>query len=102
MTRIFSKHNTAIYDWLFWLSLVVTGVWFALKIAGVINTPFWVEFIPVASIIFGAGILFQKVEHIGEDLHDFKTEMREFRKEVVTELKVYDKRLIGIEAKLTA
>ncbi len=102
MKQTFSRHDTTIYNWLFWLSLLVTGLWFALKIAGVINTPFWIEFIPVASIIFGAGILFQKVEHIGDDLHDFKVEMGEFRKEIGSELKVYDNRLVRIEAKLAA
>lgn len=107
MKQKFSAHSTAIYDWLFWISLLITGLWFALKIAGVIKTPFWIEFIPVASIIFGAGILFQKVEHIGDDLHDFKLEMHEFKRnveagfdEVKAELHKHDSRLIRIEARL--
>ncbi|MBI2581386.1 hypothetical protein HYV85_06330 [Candidatus Woesearchaeota archaeon] len=101
MRQLFSKHNTALYDWLFWLSLFITGLWFALKIAGFIKTPFWIEFVPVASIIFGAGIFFQKVEHIGDDLHDFKTEMREFKKETHQELSNLSTRVTRIEAKLS-
>ncbi len=96
-----------IYDWLFWLSLFITGLWFTLKIIGVIKTPLWLELMPVASVIFGAGIFFQKVEHIGDDLHDFKLEMHEFRNrteikfdEVKAALHKHDNRLIRMEAKL--
>lgn len=90
-----------IYDWLFWLSLLITGLWFTLKIMGVIKTPLWLELLPVASVIFGAGIFFQKVESIGDDLHDFKLEMSEFKKDTLTELREHDKLLIGIEARIS-
>jgi hypothetical protein len=95
---LFSKHNTAIYDWIFWISLLVTGLWFTLKIIGVIKTPVWVELIPVGSIIFAAGVFFQKVEHIADDLHEFKAETKVDVREICAELKEHDKRLLSIDS----
>jgi hypothetical protein len=98
--KLFSKHNTVIYDWIFWISLVITALWFTLKIIGVIKTPVWVELIPVGSIVFAAGVFFQKVEHISDDLHEFKADMNEFRRDVTAELKEHDRRLVRIEERV--
>jgi hypothetical protein len=100
--ELFSKHNTVIYDWIFWISLLVTALWFVLKIAGVIKSPFWIEVIPVAGVVFAAGTFFQKVEHIATDLHEFKSETKSDFKEIRAELKEHDRRLIRIEEKLCA
>ena len=83
------KVNPVIYDWGFWISLIITGLWFVLKIAGVIKTPLWLELIPVAGIIFSIGIFFQKFEQMSEDLHELKKAFKE-----------HDARLVRIEAKL--
>ncbi|MBU3923491.1 MAG: hypothetical protein KJ592_01090 [Nanoarchaeota archaeon] len=49
-----------IYDILFWTSMSITILWIILKLTGVINTPEWVQLIPIITIVFTAGITFQK------------------------------------------
>ncbi len=99
--------NPVIYDWIFWISVCVVAVWMILKAVGVIQSPAWQELLPYAGIFTAIVAYFQKtgrylekIDHIGSDLHQFKAEMGEFRKEIVMELRGYDKRLIRIEAKL--
>lgn len=82
----------SIWDILFWLALIIFGVWLALKLAGVIQTPVWQDLLPVG----GAAILFLlsvwgklskidnierevrrinfKLEKFGEGLIEIKTE----------------------------
>src|SRR3989344_5715032 len=89
MRQLFSKHNTVIYDWIFWVSIAVIVIWMILKAAGIIDSPVWQELLPFAGAVAAiaayfqkTGASFQKVDHIVQDLHEFKTEMRDFRKEV--------------------
>ncbi|MBI2143491.1 hypothetical protein HYU20_04095 [Candidatus Woesearchaeota archaeon] len=96
------------YDWIFWISVAVVFVWMVLKAVGIIQPPVWQELLPYAGTFAAVVAYFQKtgrylekIDHIGLDLHQFKAEMSEFRKEVVGELREHDKRLIRIEAKLS-
>ena len=44
-----------ILDYLFWIFLIIALGYVILKITGLINTPEWVSYIPIVSIIFAAG-----------------------------------------------
>ena len=101
------KLNPKVYDWVFWISLAVVAIWMILKIFGVIHSPVWQDMLPFAGVIMAIAAYFQKtgaslqkIDHIVQDLHDFKNEMRDFRKEVTAELRIHDNRLIRIETRL--
>lgn len=50
-----------IWDFLFWLMLAIALGFVILKIAGVINTLDWISYTPIMTIIFAAGIAYQKL-----------------------------------------
>lgn len=77
-----------------------------LKAIGIIQSPVWQQLLPYAGSLAAIVAYFQKtgrylekIDRIGADLHNFKAEMGEFRKEIIGELREHDKRLIRIEAK---
>jgi len=49
-----------ILDILFWLLLAIALGFIILKVAGIIHSPDWISYIPVITIIFAAGIAYQK------------------------------------------
>jgi hypothetical protein len=102
-----SKSDTAIYDWIFWISIAVIVVWMILKAVGVISSPVWQELLPFAGGLAALAAYFQKtgkhlqkIDNIEYDLHEFKTDTKAEFKEIRAELKTHDNRLIRIEAKL--
>ena len=112
------KIPVKVYDWIYWISIVVVLLWMVLKATGVINSPVWQELLPFAGGVVAVIAYFQKVgrslqkiEHmdsdlrefkaeIKADLRDFKFEFKDFRKEVTGELHQHNTRLMRIEAKL--
>lgn len=87
----------------FWISIIITIVWAILKIAGVINTPFWLEMLPVFS---GLASVVTIVQHANKYL--IKIEVMDHRlirgegdvKEIKGVLKIHDKQLVKIEKHL--
>ena len=53
--------KTDIRDVLFWLLLTFTLLFIILRITGVINSPEWIDLVPLATIVFAAGIAYQKL-----------------------------------------
>lgn len=76
-------------DFIFYLTLIVLAVWIIGKILGLIQSPAWVDMIPYAAALIGAGVFVQKVTQMGTDL-----------KEVGKKVDNIDSRVIRIEAKL--
>jgi hypothetical protein len=75
-----------IYGAIFWASLVIILLWYILKSTGVIQTPLWLELLPVAVAVFGAGAVFQemrsdikilkfRVTHLEKDVHYVKAQI---------------------------
>ena len=50
-----------IWDVLFWVMLFILAAYIIGKLTGLISTPEWVDLIPLITIFFGAGILYQKL-----------------------------------------
>ncbi len=85
----------------FYFSIAVLTTWLILKMIGIIQTPFWLQYgIPIASVIVGVCALYQnmfssirdlavgqailttkvthlekKVDHLDEDVEELKTDM---------------------------
>ncbi len=103
------KRKLNIYDYLFYLSLIVITVWLILKSIGIIQTPFWLEYgVPVGGVVIAALTLYQnlldkignlsinlsilntKFSHLDKEVKDFRTEIKEEIsdiKENISELK---------------
>ena len=50
-----------IWDVIIWLSLIILSLYVIAKLTGLINTPDWVNLLPIITIIFFAGAFYQKV-----------------------------------------
>lgn len=64
-------------DILVWIALVVIIIWIILKITGIINSPLWIEYIPIYSAVYIAGWQINKLANVAEEvknLNRFKTE----------------------------
>lgn len=60
------------WDWIFWIALLVLLGWALAKSFGLINSPIWVETIPIYTVIFMAGALWQKINMLTDDMHNIK------------------------------
>ena len=101
------KINPVVYDWIFWISIAVIVVWIVLKAVGVIHSPVWQELLPyvgglaaVVAYFQKTGAYFQKIDHLDQDLHEFRNKTEIGFDEIKVELHKYDNRLVRIEAKL--
>lgn len=100
--------STKVYDWIFWISIGVIVVWMILKAAGIIQSPQWQELLPFAGAVAAiaayfqkSGAFFQRVDHIADDLHTFKSETKAELREISGRLKQHDEKFIRIETKLS-
>lgn len=56
------KQKISFWQWVFYISWSILGIWILLKIAGIIKTPFWLEFgLPAASAFIAILGLYQNV-----------------------------------------
>lgn len=76
-------------DIILYLALIILVSWIVGKSLGLIQSPVWVEMIPYAAALVGAGVFIQKVTRIGTDL-----------KEVSVKVNNIDSKVIRIQAKL--
>ena len=52
LNKLMTNRKLNIWDYLFYLSLIVLTIWLILKSIGVINTPFWLEYgVPIVTIV---------------------------------------------------
>ncbi len=66
----------------FWISIAITILWAILKIVGVINTPFWLEMLPVFSGLASVVTIVQ------------------YANKYLIKIEVMDHRLINVEQRL--
>ena len=83
-----------IWDFLFWLMLAIALGFVILKIAGIIKTPDWVNYIPIMTIIFAAGIAYQK-------LFSFMNTMNSRTLYLKNRFELIENKFNGFEEKLT-
>ena len=53
--------KVTIWDIIFWVAMVVLIIYIIAKLTGLINTPEWVELIPLITLVFIIGTFYQKV-----------------------------------------
>lgn len=83
------------WDVLFWILMAILVGYIILKIVGLINTPEWVDLIPMVTIVFLIGVFYQKVMGFMDIMYrrtDFlKTSLNEVREK----LDGHDKKISG-------
>ena len=58
-----------IWDYLFYLSMLILTIWLILKVVGLIKTPVWLEYgVPIGSFILGLVTLFQSINGKFDDV----------------------------------
>lgn len=64
-----NKRGINFWDILAWIALGIIVIWLILKLFGVINTPLWLEYVPVYSAVYISGwamsTLVRAVQDIG-------------------------------------
>ncbi len=58
---MYKRYKFDIWDVIIWISLIVLVLYIIGKLTGFINTPEWINLIPVITMIFFAGAFYQKV-----------------------------------------
>ena len=69
------KDKSLLWMILFWLGMLIIFAWFFLKAIGVINTPFYIEYLPMIGWIFSMGAFFQM-------FMDFRTRLAKLERRV--------------------
>jgi hypothetical protein len=89
------RRKLNIYDYLFYLSLLVITIWLILKSVGIIQTPFWLEYgVPVGGFVVATLTLYQnlldkisrlsigfatlntKFSHLDNEVKEFKSDIK--------------------------
>lgn len=55
------KREINILDIIFWLAMLVLIIYIILKLFGIINTPEWVNLLPIISLAFAIGAFYQRM-----------------------------------------
>lgn len=61
-----------IWDALAWLALGIIIIWLFLKTIGIINTPLWLEYVPIYTAVYIAGWAMHKLDEVSNDVKDLK------------------------------
>ena len=51
----------SIWDILFWIAMLILIFYIIAKLFGLINTPEWVDLVPLITLVFLIGVFYQKV-----------------------------------------
>ena len=70
------------WDVLAWIALLIIIVWLVLKTAGIINTPLWLEYVPIYTAVYIAGWAMHKLDSVADDVKDLK----KFKDGTITEI----------------
>jgi len=58
-----------VWDILFWTAMIILILYIIGKLTGVINTPEWVDLIPLITLVFLIGAFYQKVSNFMEVMY---------------------------------
>jgi len=86
-----------IYDVLFWSLLAFALIFIILRIVGVINSPDWIDLIPLATIIFAAGVAYQKLVGIIEKVYGRTGYLKNKFDILESKVDTNEKRIIALE-----
>ena len=86
-----------ISDILFWIAMLILIGYIIAKLTGIINTPEWVNLIPMITIAFMIGIFYQKVMGFMEVIYNRTNYLKKNTDDIKEKIAEHDKRLIVLE-----
>ncbi len=101
------EYKFGIWDIIIWISLLILIIYIIAKLIGIINTPDWINLIPVITLVFFAGAFYQKVigfmermfmrtDYLKEKLDKVNNEINN----ISSVLKTHNKRLFSLERRI--
>ena len=66
------KKRWNIWDIIAWIVLAGILIWLLLKTFGIINTPIWLEYVPLYGAVYLAGWQIHKLASVSEDVRELK------------------------------
>ena len=91
-----AKREFEIWDVLFWIGMLILIGYVIAKLTGLINTPEWVELIPIITIIFVSGVFYQKVVGFMERILNRTDYLKNNMDIIANKLNEHDKQLFII------
>ena len=97
-----------IWDILFWIAMIILIIYIIAKLLGLINTPEWLNLLPIITLAFAIGTFYQKVgefmertlnrtDYLKNSLDNVMNKVVSGLDNVVSKLTEHDKRLFAIE-----
>ena len=86
-----------IWDILFWIGMSILIAYVIAKLTGLINTPEWVNLIPIITLIFIAGVVYQKIIGFMNVMYNRTNYLKKGIDKLNEKIIEHDKRLFGLE-----
>ena len=87
------------WDVLFWIAMAVLVVYIVAKLTGLINTPEWVDLIPIITLVFIIGAFYQKVMGFMEMMSNRTSYLKNNLDKTLDKVIGHDKRISYLESK---
>jgi ABC-type enterochelin transport system permease subunit len=87
------------WDILFWIAMIILILYIIGKLAGIINTPEWVDLIPLITLVFIMGAFYQKISGFMETMANRTNYLKNNLDKISDRLIEQDKRISSLEGK---
>ena len=87
------KYRWDIWDVIIWISLIILILYIFAKLFGIINTPDWLNLIPMITLVFFAGAFYQKVINSLERVYHRTDYLKKSIDGIKTTLVIHNKKL---------
>ncbi len=92
-----TKREITIWDVIIWLCLIILILYVIAKLTGLINTPEWINLLPIITLIFFAGAFYQKILGFMDRVYNRTDYLKNNMEIISNKLNEHDKRLFNIE-----
>ncbi len=86
-----------IWDILFWIGMLLLTAYIIAKLTGIIQTPEWINLIPVITIAFTIGVFYQKMSAFMQTMHNRTDYLKKNIDKISEALSEHNKRLERLE-----
>jgi len=91
--------KTIFWDILFWMAMIILILYIIGKLTGIINTPEWVDLIPLITLVFIMGAFYQKVRSFMEVMDNRTNYLKNKLENISNNFIEQDKRISFLENK---
>ncbi len=88
-----------VWDVIIWISLLVLVGYIVAKLAGWINTPDWVNILPLITLVFFSGAFYQKVLGFMDRIYNRTDYLKNSLDRVENKLEGHDRRIMSLETR---